>query len=146
MLSDDFGWSLLWCRTRKDAGVFIERRQACSSPPPMHATLLTFLLPPLSNIRGQISEPECSLLFLSATKSLISLTDRIVSDNRQLIVPLLPAYVSKSADSAVQHGCNEGSRYPAVLHAAGILIYPLTVLLFFSMLHLEGSHHCKLSA
>lgn len=51
---------------------------------------------------------------------MISLTDRIVSDNRQLIVPLLPAYVSKSADSAVQRGCDEGTWYLEVLHAAGI--------------------------
>lgn len=100
----------------------------------------------LANPRGQISEPECSLLFLSATKSMISLTDRIVSDNRQLILPLLPAYVSKSADSAVLHGWNEGTWYLVVLHAAGILIYPLGVLLCSSMLHLEGSLHCELSA
>ncbi|KAJ1289174.1 hypothetical protein BS78_02G144200 [Paspalum vaginatum] len=38
--------------------------------------------------RGQISGAECSLLFLSATKSVVSLTDTIISDNGQLIVPL----------------------------------------------------------
>uniref|UniRef100_A0A804UDB7 Uncharacterized protein n=1 Tax=Zea mays TaxID=4577 RepID=A0A804UDB7_MAIZE len=34
---------------------------------------------------GQISEPECSLSFLSATKSSFSLTDTIIEDSGQLI-------------------------------------------------------------
>lgn len=54
--------------------------------PSSYATMLILPFLPLFNPRGQISESECGLLFLSPTESLILLTDMIISDNGQLIL------------------------------------------------------------